>query len=118
VTPPTVSESTSSARANSVATTGYGELFGSGPNTWYTQYSSGRSSASPIVAAAAASLSRAYEQANGAGPSLGWVWTMLINTGTPQICRGYVGAEQQGSREGQEVAATQRTGEAHPNFTG
>ncbi|MFN8177669.1 MAG: FlgD immunoglobulin-like domain containing protein [bacterium] len=70
-----------------VVTTGYGDLFsGEGVNRWYTQRFSGTSSASPIVASAAACL-EGYFLANVApvplSPSL--VRGVLMTTGTPQV---------------------------------
>lgn len=68
-----------------VVTTGYGDLYSNGLNAAYTQSFSGTSSASPVVASAAASLSAAYEQLNG-GAHLSAVdlRNILTSTGTAQ----------------------------------
>lgn len=47
-----------------VVTSGYGDLNSANPNAYYTSYFNGTSSASPVVAAAAASMSSAYKQLN------------------------------------------------------
>jgi hypothetical protein len=75
-----------------VTTTGwYGNFYNGGTqNSWYTGGPSGTigfsgtSSASPIVASAAASLSSAYEAATGRNLLPGDVRRILTNTGTPQ----------------------------------
>jgi serine protease len=67
-----------------VATAGYGFLFDGGPNARYTADFSGTSSASAMVAAAAASLSSAYEAAHGLAPTPAWVRATLEATGSPQ----------------------------------
>jgi hypothetical protein len=76
-----------------VATTGYGGLWGSTANDAYTQSFNGTSSASPIVAAAAAALSSRYEQVIGHPPPTSWVRDTLITTGTPQATSvsGHIG---------------------------
>ena len=68
-----------------VVTAGYGDLQGaSQTNDAYTAHFGGTSSASPIVASAAASLSSALEEANGVPPTPEDVRARLIATGTPQ----------------------------------
>ncbi len=68
-----------------VATTGYGDLYsGAGPNSYYTQSFNGTSSATPVVAAAAASFSSAWLTINGSALSPAWVRLLLAYTGTPQ----------------------------------
>ena len=67
-----------------VATTGYGALFNGGPNALYTQSFSGTSSASAVVAAAAALYSSVFQAEAGAPPSPRHVRARLMSTGTPQ----------------------------------
>lgn len=68
-----------------VTTTGYGALLNLAPNATYTATFSGTSSASPIVAAAAASLSSTYKARNyGHAPNPLWVRSVLVATGTAQ----------------------------------
>ena len=68
-----------------VATTGYGGLHGlPQANDAYTASFSGTSSASPIVAAAAASVSSALEEAKGVPSTPQDVRARLIASGTPQ----------------------------------
>jgi hypothetical protein len=78
-----------------VATAGYGDLWaGDEPNRWYTRSFSGTSSATPIVASAAASLSSAYEAKNGRAPTPAEVRSLLKATGTPQdtsVDQGHIG---------------------------
>ncbi|WP_367127605.1 S8 family serine peptidase [Saccharothrix sp. HUAS TT1] len=73
---------------NCVVSTGYGNLHSSGgANAHYTASFSGTSSAGPIVAAAAASLSSIAEQ-RGVILSPGQVRAILKSTGTPQVNPG------------------------------
>jgi serine protease len=69
-----------------VTTTGYGTLQGGGdPNLWYSDTFSGTSSASPIVAAAAASVSSTYQALGLPFPTPPTVVRSLLeSTGTPQ----------------------------------
>ncbi len=69
-----------------VTTTGYGDLFdGGSPDSRYSARFSGTSSASPIVAAAAAALSSAYETANpGKHLAPEDIRDVLQQTGSPQ----------------------------------
>ncbi len=69
-----------------VVTTGwYGDLYNAGGvNAWYTNSFSGTSSASPVVTAAVASLSSAYEALNQKSPTPQWVRGILILLGTKQ----------------------------------
>ncbi len=69
-----------------VVTTGYGtRQGGSDPNTWYHDDFQGTSSASPMVAAAAAILSSiAQERGDLDGLSSVEVRSILVTTGTPQ----------------------------------
>lgn len=69
---------------NCVTTTGYGWLAGTTPNDFYTSGFNGTSSASPVVASAAASLSSAYELLNGTALSPQQTRTILMQTGTNQ----------------------------------
>ncbi|MFE2752640.1 S8 family serine peptidase, partial [Actinosynnema sp. NPDC059335] len=66
-----------------VTTTGYGALYGTGPNDKYTAAFNGTSSASPIVASALASL-LGVAKANGDTLSPARAREILIATGTPQ----------------------------------
>lgn len=67
-----------------VTTTGYGDLSrGSGLNQWYSKQFSGTSSASPIVASAAAILSSIAE-ARGQRLTPAWIRSTLAATGQPQ----------------------------------
>ena len=67
-----------------VTTTGYGNLYvGSGPDQWYTSTFSGTSSASPIVAGAAALLSSIAKQRSNVVTSA-WIRSTLASTGSPQ----------------------------------
>jgi hypothetical protein len=68
-----------------VTTTGYGDLYNTaGANALYTQSFNGTSSASPVVAAAAAALSSAYKTMNGVALSPADVRTYLKQSGTAQ----------------------------------
>jgi Tol biopolymer transport system component len=69
-----------------VTTTGYGDLYSEGPpETRYTAFFAGTSSASPIVAAAAAAVSSAYQEANpGSQLAPADLRDVLTDTGTPQ----------------------------------
>jgi serine protease len=68
-----------------VVTAGYGDLSSADANAFYTSYFSGTSSASPVVAAAAASMSSAYKQLNGnAVLSPLQIRNFLEQTGTKQ----------------------------------
>ena len=71
-----------------VVTTGYGDKQGGNANQWYTSGFGGTSSASPIVAGAAASVSSAYEQAGLANPTSAQMRTLLTSTGTEQNTSG------------------------------
>jgi serine protease len=75
-----------------VTTAGYGGLQGgSDPNIWYTSGFNGTSSATPIVAGAAAALSSVYQQALGQAPAPAEVRELLKQTGTPQATGGLAG---------------------------
>jgi hypothetical protein len=68
-----------------VLTSGYGDLYDAeGKNSWFTANFSGTSSASPMVAAAAAVIQQAFRQkfTNAAPPAL--VRQIIRATGTPQ----------------------------------
>lgn len=67
-----------------VATLGYGDAQGGAENTWYTLRFAGTSSASPIVAGAAACLQGRAKAKNGAPLTPEKVRQILMNTGTPQ----------------------------------
>jgi subtilisin family serine protease len=68
-----------------VVTTGYGDLhLGSGTDSAYTAMFSGTSSASPIVAGAAAILSSVIEANTGNAATPAAIRTLLKSTGTPQ----------------------------------
>jgi hypothetical protein len=67
-----------------VYTTGYGSLYsGTGKNEWYTATFGGTSSASPIVAGAAALLS-SVAQARGISLTPFQIRSKLVSTGSPQ----------------------------------
>ena len=67
-----------------VTTTGYGSLYGSTKNEWYTSFFNGTSSASPMVAASAALLQSVANASTGQCLTPAEVRTILRNTGTPQ----------------------------------
>ncbi len=67
-----------------VTTTGYMTLQGGPVDEWYTASFNGTSSASPIVAGAAASLSSTAQTLTGLPPSPAMVRSILMSTGTPQ----------------------------------
>jgi hypothetical protein len=72
-----------------VTTAGYGGLFDGGPNARYTDSFSGTSSASAIVAGAAALYSSVYQATHdGQAPTPTSVRDRLIATGTPQANPG------------------------------
>lgn len=75
-----------------VTTAGYGGLFGTAPNELYTGWFSGTSSASPIVASAAAALSSVAEQ-RGISLTPRDVRSRLRSTGTAQanLAGGQIG---------------------------
>jgi subtilisin family serine protease len=74
-----------------VTTTGYGDLFSGGANSLYTSGFSGTSSASPIVAGAAAALSSALEAKTGKPAKPDKVRKILEATGTPQAGNENIG---------------------------
>lgn len=74
-----------------VTTTGYGDLSNDSPHATYTSLFGGTSSASPMVAAAAASVSSAYRTLNGRPPTPAQVRDVLVATGTPQSTDGPAG---------------------------
>jgi hypothetical protein len=76
-----------------VTTTGYGTLFDGGPNALYAAAFNGTSSASPIVASAAALYSSVFQEAAGRAPSPQAVRARLVATGTPQAtpASGHIG---------------------------
>jgi len=72
-----------------VATTGYGDLYSAGGmNTYYTGTFSGTSSATPVVAAAAASLSSVYEALYGGSLTPVQIRDSLIRNATAQNTSG------------------------------
>lgn len=68
-----------------VTTTGYGDLSSVTPNSKYTSYFNGTSSATPVIAAAAADVSSAYKTTSG-GLSLApaQIRSILMSSGTAQ----------------------------------
>lgn len=74
-----------------VTTTGYGDLFSGDVNSLYTSTFNGTSSASPIVAGAAAALSSALETKGGRPAKPADVRRILEATGTPQAGTGNIG---------------------------
>jgi serine protease len=67
-----------------VVTTGYGSLYeGDGKNQWYANDFSGTSSASPVVAGAAALLSSIARE-RGVVQTPAWIRSTLVATGSPQ----------------------------------
>ena len=77
-----------------VTTSGYGGLFDGGSlNSRYTDSFGGTSSASPIVAAAAALYSSVYQATRGSAPSPQLVRSRLVATGSPQAneAAGHIG---------------------------
>lgn len=68
-----------------VYTTGYGDLFGTKANQFYTSTFNGTSSASPIVTSAAAILSSVIEAKTGKPATPKQVLDTLVATGTPQF---------------------------------
>jgi serine protease len=71
-----------------VMTTGYGNLYNGGPNAQYTAGFSGTSSASPIVAGAAAIVASVYEARFGRPATPAQVRGILKATGSPQVTGG------------------------------
>ena len=68
-----------------VTTTGYGDAYSGGtPNSFYTSTYAGTSSASPMVAAAAATYSSLYQAKHGVAPTPRLVRDRLVATGTRQ----------------------------------
>jgi serine protease len=74
-----------------VVTTGYGDLFSGGVNSLYTSRFDGTSSASAIVAGAAAALSSALEAKTGKPARPAAVRRILEATGTPQAGNDNIG---------------------------
>lgn len=76
-----------------VTTTGYGALHGTTANDTYTSGFNGTSSASPIVAGAAAAVLSAYETAHGTTMPPEELRQLLISTGSPQAAgdNGHIG---------------------------
>jgi serine protease len=71
-----------------VTTTGYGDLNNAGANAYYTAYFSGTSSATPVIAAAAASVSSAYKTLNGVNMTPLQVRQALLANGVAQNTDG------------------------------
>jgi serine protease len=67
----------------SVTTTGYGDLFNGGPLSTYTAQFSGTSSATPIVAGAAAQLAGIHTQVTGLTIGPKQLRELMVSTGTP-----------------------------------
>lgn len=67
-----------------VVTTGYGDMYGTTANNFYTQRFAGTSSASPVVAASAAVFSASYQKINGRAPTPLELRMLMVATGTPQ----------------------------------
>jgi serine protease len=74
-----------------VTTTGYGDLFSGDENSLYTSSFNGSSSASPIVAGAAAALSSALEAKTAKPAKPADVRRILEATGTPQVGNDNIG---------------------------
>jgi serine protease len=74
-----------------VTTTGYGDLFSGDANSLYTSFFNGTSSASPIVAGAAAALSSALEAKTGKPAKPAAMRRILEATGTPQAGNDNIG---------------------------
>lgn len=76
-----------------VTTTGIGDLFDGGANALYTATFNGTSSASAIVAGAAALYSSVHQAVKGSPPSPQLVRARLVATGTPQAAgsTGHIG---------------------------
>jgi serine protease len=74
-----------------VTTAGYGDLFSGDINSLYTSAFNGTSSASPIVAGAAAALSSALEAKTGKPAKPANVRRILETTGTPQAGNDNIG---------------------------
>ena len=74
-----------------VTTTGYGDLFTGSTNSLYTSRFSGTSSASAIVAGAAAVLSSAIEAKTGKPTKPADVRRTLVASGTPQAGSAHIG---------------------------
>lgn len=77
---------------DNVTTTGYGSLYNiEGANSYYTSTFNGTSSASPVVAGAAALLQEVYEQRFGAPATPATVLRLLRDSGTPQNGADHIG---------------------------
>lgn len=77
---------------NCVVTSGYGGLYSAdGPNSFYTGGFSGTSSASAIVAGAAAVVASSYETQTGAILTPIELRQLLVDTGSPQSPTGLTG---------------------------
>lgn len=81
-----------------VVTTGYGDFFpGDNPpdtgekNLWYRRSFAGTSSASPVVAGAAALLQSTYKAVNGTAATPAQIKQILRDTGTPQTGTKQIG---------------------------
>ena len=77
------------AHGSCVATTGGTSTYLSGTNSrnYYTQYFSGTSSATAIVASGAAVLSKSFQTMVGRAPTSQEVRDLMVATGTPQDTR-------------------------------
>jgi serine protease len=94
-----------------VTSTGYGDLYpGSGPNQWYTDTFNGTSSASPIVAGAAAILSSIAQQ-RSISVTPARIRSILVSTGSPQQAAPGIPVSQHiGRRPNLAAAITQLVG--------
>lgn len=84
-----------SAWGNGVATLGYGDLRGNGPDVlrWYTTSFNGTSSAAPMVAGAVALIQRIRIGAGLGTLSPAAMRTLLVSTGTPQGTGAHIGPQ-------------------------
>lgn len=69
---------------SNVYTTGYGDLYGSIQDSFYTESFSGTSSASPIVTGSVACLQGRYEALYGTYMTSDQIRNILVSTGSPQ----------------------------------
>ncbi|MGB0715702.1 MAG: S8 family serine peptidase [Phycisphaerae bacterium] len=100
----------------SVTTTGYGDAYDTeGVDLYFTNEFGGTSSATPIVAAACATVQSAYKNATGSVLSPSALRTALVSTGSPQLPGTFPALQNIGPRPDASRAIVQLIPTLDPN---